>query len=140
MEEIIKIITSIVAICFTIVMGGWDFAAQILIVLMIIDYVTGIIRSAKIGGLSSETGFRGILKKILMLCVVMVGVMIDGGMNMGGVIRAMVIWYYIANEALSIIENVGEMGVPVPRKLQQMIENLRKENDEDQGSEDQSSN
>lgn len=130
MNEIIKIIFSVVASIFTVIMGGWDIAAQILLILMIIDYVTGIIRSARKGELSSNTGFRGITKKILMLTVVGVAVLLDRGMNVGGALRGIAIWYYIANEALSVVENIGEMGVAIPKKLRQTIESLRKENDE----------
>lgn len=130
MEEFIKIIFSVIASIFTLIFGGWDLLAQILVILMIVDYITGVVRSAKQGGLSSEVGFKGILKKVLMLAIVAVGVLIDRGLNVDGAIRTMVLWYYIANEALSILENVGEMGVPIPKKLQQMIQNLEKKNDE----------
>lgn len=136
MENIIKIGGSALITFLTFIMGGWDQLAQVLIVLMIIDYVTGVIRSAKCGGLSSEVGFIGILKKVLILIMVGVGVCIDFAVNLNGIARALVISYYIANEALSIIENIGEMGIPVPAKLKQMIEKLRSDNDEDNTSGD----
>lgn len=112
-------------------LGGWETAIQTLVVFMVIDYVTGIMlailnKSSKTetGGLSSKAGLRGILKKTGMLIVVIVANRLDvlAGTQ---VIRNGCIIILIANEGLSIIENLGVMGVPVPKILINFIEALK---------------
>lgn len=116
-------------------LGGWDTAIQTLAILMLIDYITGVMlailnksKKSPKGGLSSEAGFKGIFKKAGMLLVVIVanriGVLADSD-----AIRNVCVIVLVANEGLSIIENLGTMGVPVPKILINFIEALKQSDD-----------
>ena len=97
-------------------LGGWDVLLQAVICLMVLDYATGIIKGFCTKSLSSEIGFKGLLKKILILIVIATACALDK--TTGGVapIREIVIMFYICNEALSILENAAEF-IPVSDKL-----------------------
>lgn len=106
-------------------LGGLDAMLICLFTFMILDYVTGIIKAFKNKKLSSETGFYGILKKITILVVIMVAVQVDTALQLNDVMRYLAIGFYIANEGLSILENAGEIGIPLPEKLKESLESLR---------------
>ena len=108
-------------------MGGWDSTLRVLLVMMVVDYLSGILvavmgRSNKTeyGGLSSKVGFVGLAKKGLMLMVVLVATMLDEAMGMA-VCRDAACWFYIANEGLSILENMSLAGVPFPEKIKELL-------------------
>ncbi|MGE4213767.1 MAG: holin family protein [Anaerotignaceae bacterium] len=112
--------------------GGWDSALTTLVLFMVIDYITGLIvagvfkNSAKTesGALSSDVGFRGICKKGVMLLVVMVGYRVD--LTTGTtIIKDAVVMAFIGNELISFTENLGLMGVPLPKALSKAIEVLK---------------
>lgn len=117
-------------------LGGWDMLLQVLVVFLAVDYLTGIMvaavfhQSKKTEGvaLSSAIGFRGILKKCAILLMVFLAVMLDRATG-NGFTRSAVCLFFIANEGLSILENIGLMGVPYPAFLQDMLEALRRRND-----------
>lgn len=104
----------------------------VLLTIVALDYLTGILASATEGRLSSGAGFRGIAKKIFIFVMVAVGHLIDvalGGNN--DIFRDATIFFYLANELLSIVENAGRAGLPVPDKLRSAVEMLKgKENNE----------
>lgn len=117
-------------------LGGWETAIQTLVVFMLIDYITGIMlallnksKKTEGGGLSSEVGLKGIFKKFGMLIVVIIANRLDvlAGTD---IIRNGCIVILVANEGLSIIENLGTMGVPVPKILIRFIEALKQRDDE----------
>ena len=110
-------------------LGGLDAMLICLFTFMILDYVTGIIKAFKNKKLSSETGFYGILKKITILVVIMVAVQVDTALQLNDVMRYLAIGFYIANEGLSILENAGEIGIPLPDKLKESLESLRSDED-----------
>lgn len=118
-------------------LGGWDISLKALVAFMAADYVTGILvaavfrRSPKTrqGALSSRAGFIGLLKKCDILLLVLLAVMLDN-LTGSSFIRAGVCLFFTANEGLSILENLGLMGVPYPRFLRDMLEAMRKTNDE----------
>ena len=120
-------------------LGGWDVALKALLSFMAADYITGLIvaavfrRSPKTqrGALSSSAGFMGLLRKCCILLVVLLAVVLDGMAGTGGFIRAGVCLFFTANEGLSILENLGLMGVPYPRFLREMLEAMRKRSDEE---------
>lgn len=114
-------------------LGRADGLLITLIVLAVADYITGVVSAAVRKKLSSSVGFLGIAKKLFMFALVGVGNLVDVNV-LGGtaVLRSAIICFYIANEALSIIENAGEIGLPIPTKLKQIMEQLRKQNDEEQ--------
>lgn len=108
-------------------MGGWDSTLRVLLVMMVVDYLSGLMvavmgRSNKTeyGGLSSKVGFVGLAKKGLMLMVVLVATMLDEAMGMA-VCRDAACWFYIANEGLSILENMSLAGVPFPEKIKELL-------------------
>jgi len=114
-------------------LGGWDAGLTTLVIFMAIDYSTGLIvagifhksKKTESGALSSKAGLQGIAKKIMMLLMVLVAVRIDIMIGTDYV-RDAVIIALCGNELISIIENAGLMGVPIPKKLQDAIEVLNR--------------
>ena len=117
-------------------LGGWTGAMTTLVILMFIDYVTGIIvagvfpNSPKCSGgaLSSAVGFKGICRKFVILLIVVVACRVDLLLDTN-IIRDATCIGFCANELVSITENAGLMGIPLPRKLVEAIEVLRGDND-----------
>lgn len=108
-------------------LGGWDAVLKVLLVMMAVDYLSGLMvaimgKSSKTeyGGLSSKVGFVGLAKKGLMLLVVLVAHMMDLAMGMT-VARDAACWFYIANEGLSLLENMSLAGVPFPEKVKEIL-------------------
>lgn len=103
-----------------------------LIAFMALDYITGVVVAAINKQLSSEVGFRGLAKKLMILVFVSLGHIADMYV-LGGTPVAMsaVMLFYIANEGLSIIENAGNLGLPVPKKLKDIMVQLKKEREEE---------
>lgn len=98
---------------------GFFFALMIFIA---IDYITGLMAAAVEKRLASNIGFKGIFKKIAILFLVSVGHLIDTEIiKRGGAIRTMVIFFYLSNEGLSILENAVRIGLPIPEKLQALL-------------------
>ena len=122
---IIKTVFGGLATFFSFILGGLDYSIQALIIIMIIDYLTGISKSYVSAKLNSNRGLKGIVKKVCMLCLVAVAVILDQVTGNSGLIRTFVIYYLIANEGLSIIENLGEMDIIVPDFLKKKLEQLK---------------
>ena len=109
--------------------GGFDVAMQSLLIAIVLDYVSGLIKAYNNKVFSSKIGFRGIVKKLGVLVLVMIAVVVDRITGESGAIRTLIIYYFVANEGLSIIENLGEAGLPIPKVLKNALKNLKKEND-----------
>ncbi len=117
-------------------LGGWDTAMQVLVALMAADYLTGVLvaavwqRSNKsaTGALDSKAGFKGLCKKGAILLLVWIGVLLDSAIG-AEYIRTAVILFFIGNEGLSLLENLGLMGVPFPVFLKRALEALREQGD-----------
>lgn len=105
-------------------LGGWDVLLKTIVFLAVVDYATGIIKGIYLRQLSSEIGFKGLLKKIVMFIVIAVAFSIQEltGRNMP--LREVVIMFYICNEALSLLENAA-IFVPIPPKLKNVLLQLR---------------
>ncbi len=117
--------------------GSLDGLLRALIVFMVIDYITGLMEAYHRKALSSRTGFMGIFRKGVMLLVVAVGHILDTQVfGAGAVCRSAVIGFYLANEGLSILENAGELGVPLPPVLVRALEQLRHRADNQTNQED----
>ena len=102
--------------------GPWDALINALIALVALDYVTGVICAAANKRLSSEIGFKGLIKKAVIFALVAVAGVADKVIPATNqAIRAAVILFYIANEAISILENAAELGLPVPEKLKAVL-------------------
>lgn len=123
-------------------LGGWDAALQLLLAMMAADYLTGVLVAAvwkrsgksRSGRLDSRAGFKGLCRKGAVFVLVWVGAMLDGAMGMAYV-RTAVCLFFVGNEGLSLLENLGLMGVPFPRFLKDALEALREEGDEARGAE-----
>ena len=109
-------------------LGGFDVAIQCLLIAIVIDYVSGLIKAFVTKTLSSQIGLKGILKKVAILLVVMLAVLIDRVTGESGMIRTLVIYYFVANEGLSITENLAQSGVPMPKVIKDALKALKKEN------------
>lgn len=117
-------------------LGGWDASLQVLIALMVTDYITGVLVAAvwhkssksSSGTLNSVAGFKGILKKCMILMLVWIGVLLDNATG-ASYIRMAVILFFIGNEGISLLENLGLMGVPFPAFLRRALEALRDQGD-----------
>jgi len=108
------------------IFGGWDLLVLILVYAVVIDYITGIIASALEGKLSSQVGLRGIAKKVLIFCVVALSHLVDLLISQGNhLVRNTTIFFYLANEFISIIENVSRTGIPIPSFLRKAIQLLK---------------
>lgn len=106
-------------------LGGCDGLICALTVFVAIDYVTGVMRAISDRKLSSEVGFRGICKKALIFLLVgMANILDDRVIGDGSVLRTAVIFFYISNEGISIMENAGRIGLPIPDKLKKVLEQL----------------
>lgn len=106
-------------------LGGWDGFIYALIAFVIIDYITGLMCAVLDKKLSSEVGFRGIFKKVLIFSLVAIGHIIDKSIiGDSSVIRTAVIFFYLSNEGVSILENAAHIGLPVPQKLKDILEQL----------------
>jgi toxin secretion/phage lysis holin len=105
--------------------GGWSLLLQILLAFVIIDYITGVIASGIEGKLSSQIGLKGIAKKVFIFVMVAVAHLVDTAIGDAHLFRDATIFFYLANEVISILENTGRVGLPVPEILQQAIEVLK---------------
>lgn len=111
-------------------LGGVDGFMYALITFVVIDYVTGLMVAVLEKKLSSEVGFRGIFKKVLIFVMVGIGNIIDVHLiKNGSAIRTAVIFFYVSNEGISIIENSAKIGLPIPEKLRDILKQLNKEDD-----------
>ncbi|GHV05569.1 holin [Clostridia bacterium] len=111
--------------------GGWDGFLYVLIALVVTDYVTGVMSAAASGELSSAVGFRGIFKKLCIFILVGASNIIDVHIiGAGEVLRTTAIMFYIANEGISLLENAASLGLPVPRRLTDMLKQLKSKEDE----------
>lgn len=133
MEKIFNSTVAVVATFFTYLFGGWDVAIGILIVFMCLDYATGVIVAYQNNLLDSEVGFKGLVKKFMILVILIVAVMLDRLMNTGTwVFRTLVCYFYIANEGISLLENVSNLGVKIPDKLKDALVQLNKDESEEE--------
>lgn len=121
-------VASVVATTFIWLVGGFDVALSCLIVAIVIDYISGLIKAYETKTLSSAIGFRGILKKVGILLIVMLAVLVDRITIDNGGIRTLVIYYFVANEGLSILENLAQAGLPIPKSLKNALKVIKKDN------------
>ena len=107
-------------------LGSFDSLMYALMAFIVTDYITGLLCAIVERNLSSEIGFRGICHKVFILMLVGVANVIDVHVIGGGcVLRSAVIFFYISNEGISIIENAARIGLPVPEKLTNILKQLR---------------
>ncbi|WKY46912.1 phage holin family protein [Eubacteriaceae bacterium ES3] len=126
LKSILALTGSLLAAFF----GGWDATLYTLLIFILFDYLTGVVRAAYERKVSSSVGFWGILKKVMVLLIVGLSHLLDVNLLGGGqVLRTGVIFFYSANEGISITENLGAMGFPIPRKLRKVLLQIKEEED-----------
>lgn len=113
----------------TALFGGWDVYLKVLIAFMAFDYVTGVIAAYQEKKLDSNVGWKGITRKVLVLVIVALAHLLDTALGQQ-LFRGLVIWFYIGNEGLSVIENLGRAGVPIPAPLRAALESLKQKAEE----------
>lgn len=106
-------------------LGGCDGLLYALIAFVVIDYITGVMCAINDKTLSSEVGFRGICRKVLIFLLVGIANILDVQViGTGSVLRTAVIFFYISNEGVSLLENAAHLGLPVPEKIKMVLEQL----------------
>lgn len=112
--------------------GGMDGFLYTLIAFVVIDYITGLMCAIVEKNLNSETGARGIFKKVVIFLLVGIANMIDVNViQSGAILRTAVIFFYLSNEGISILENAGRLGLPIPNKLRAVLAQLRDDAEKD---------
>ena len=106
-------------------LGGWDGFLYALVTFVVVDYVTGLMVGILDKNLSSDIGFRGIFKKVLIFVMVGIGHVFDAQfIGDGSALRTAVIFFYISNEGISILENTSRIGLPIPQQLKDVLAQL----------------
>ena len=106
-------------------LGGCDGLLYALIAFVVIDYITGVMYAIADKNLSSEVGFKGICRKVLIFLLVGIANVLDVQViGTGSVLRTAVIFFYISNEGVSLLENAAHLGLPVPEKIKTVLEQL----------------
>ena len=106
-------------------LGGCDGLLYALIAFAVLDYITGVMCAIADKKLSSEVGFKGICRKVLIFALVGVANVLDVNViGTGSILRTAIIFFYISNEGISLLENAGHLGLPIPDKLKSILEQL----------------
>ena len=115
-------------------LGGCDGLIYALIAFVVIDYITGVMCAISDKTLSSEVGFKGICRKVLIFLLVGIGNIIDAQvLGSPGVLRTAVIFFYLSNEGVSLLENAAHLGLPVPDAIKTVLEQLHDRSDGKEG-------
>ena len=106
-------------------LGGYDGLLYALVVFMVVDYITGVMCAVSDKKLSSAVGFKGICRKVLILMLVGIANLLDVQViGTGAVLRTAVIFFYLSNEGMSLLENAAHLGLPIPKKLKAILAQL----------------
>ena len=117
MKYMFNFFTSTVLTTVLYFLGGWDMALKTLLIIIALDYLTGVCDAIANKKINSKIGAKGIIKKVGYLIIVAVSVQLDQIVGDTGAIRNLVIYFFVANEGISILENWGSMGLPLPEKV-----------------------
>lgn len=124
--DYIKLLVMALGTGLTWLLGVWDMPLITLVIFMILDQLTGVIRGYVNKDLSSDVGLKGIARKCVILIVLIVAVALDRLLNTGNwMFRTMVAYFYIANEGISLLENCASLGAPIPEKLKNALIQLK---------------
>lgn len=127
----ISIVVGIVGGYFCQWLGGWDVILKALVALVILDYITGVLKGIVTKTLSSEIGFKGLIRKIVIFIVVATSVIVQGVIGDAIPLREIVIIFFVCNEGISLLENASEF-VPIPKKLKDTLIQLREKDEDEQ--------
>lgn len=126
MKYVISDVISVILTFLIYLLGGLDIALKSLLIVIVIDYTTGILSAIYNKQINSKVGFKGILKKFSYLLIIALSVIVDNILGQSGTVRTLVIYFFVANDGISILENVAEMNIPLPPKLLETLEQLKK--------------
>lgn len=126
MTKYFKTFIAVICTAFTWLFGAWDTPLGILVLFMVLDYATGLMRGYVNKELSSDIGLKGIARKAVIFIVLIVAVALDRLLNTGTwLFRSLVCYFYIANEGLSLLENCASLGLPIPDKILEALAQLK---------------
>ena len=128
MKNIINFVTSTLLTTVVYFLGGLDIALKTLLIFILLDYVTGLCKALVNKKVNSIIGIKGIIKKVGYLIVVALSVQLDNITGGTGALRTLVIYFFVANEGISILENWGSIGLPLPKKIMETLEQIKKDN------------
>lgn len=126
-KTILNIVFACIGTFLTYLFGGWDLALKILVSFMVIDYITGVIVAYINQEIDSRVGFKRICRKMLILIVLITSVLLDRLFGSEWTFRTATCYFYIGNEGISILENMGKCGIPLPDKLMDKLVQLKDE-------------
>lgn len=110
----------------TNMLGGWDMALKVLVIMTVLDYLTGVLAALYLKQLSSNISYKGIIKKIGIYVIVTAAYLLDQAMNTDIILRSMAIGFYTATEGISLLENWGRMDLPLPDIIKNTLAQLKK--------------
>ena len=114
----------------TTLFGGWDRSLEVLLIFIVLDYLSGVAAAIKSKTLKSSVGYEGLIKKAVIFLIVILAAQLDRITgNPAGLFRTATAFFFMANEGLSILENVGELGVKLPGFIKNVLVKLRDDND-----------
>lgn len=125
MDALIKTLVAVSGGIASFLFGGWSYLLTALVAFVVVDYVTGVVAAGKEGALKSKVGAWGIAKKVMIFGIVAVAHIVDTILGDAHLFRDMAIFFYLSNELLSLIENAGRIGAPIPPGLQRAVEVLK---------------
>ena len=126
----IQLVGSALMSAFTFLLGGFDSLLTTLFVFMFIDYLTGILKGIYNKEINSKIGLKGIIKKFGYIMKVILATFFDRIINDGNTaVRTLVLYFFVSNEAISILENWASLGLPLPKKLFEIFSSLKSENE-----------
>ena len=116
-------------------LGGMDGLLIALVVFSVLDYITGVMCAIEDKALSSAVGFRGVMRKVIIFMLVGVGHILDVHVvGSGSALRTAVIFFYLSNEGVSLLENAAHLGLPVPEKLKSILQQLHSRSEKDESN------
>lgn len=125
MKNILNVINSIFITLISSIKNYWDSALQTLIIMIILDYITGICKAIVNKRLNSTINLKGIIKKFGYFIIVILSIKIDQLLKTPNTIKTIVVYAFVSNEGISIIENWAQMDLPIPKKLVMILEQLK---------------
>jgi toxin secretion/phage lysis holin len=130
MENLFKTAVAVGGAAASYLFGGWSTLLGVLLTFVVIDYVSGVIAAGAEGKLKSKVGLIGIARKVFIFAMVAIAHLVDSALGDQHVLRDATIFFYLANELLSIIENAGRVGLPVPTPIKKAVEVLKGKGDQ----------
>jgi toxin secretion/phage lysis holin len=125
MENFFKIGIALGGAAASFLFGGWSALLSVLLAFVVFDFVTGMVAGGIEGKLKSKVGLIGIARKVFLFCMVAIAHLVDTSLGDRNFTRDATIFFYLANELLSIIENAGRIGLPVPELIKRAVEVLK---------------